>query len=51
MDGGSWLGLMMGVLVPPRLPAGQLVGYAQRAERLGFAEVLVAARREPPARV
>jgi 5,10-methylenetetrahydromethanopterin reductase len=34
--------LMIGVLVPPRLPAGQLVGYAQQAEQLGFAEVWVA---------
>jgi 5,10-methylenetetrahydromethanopterin reductase len=34
--------LMIGVLVPPRLPAGRLVGYAQEAEQLGFAEVWVA---------
>jgi 5,10-methylenetetrahydromethanopterin reductase len=33
---------MIGVLVPPRLPADQLVGYAQKAEQLGFHEVWVA---------
>ncbi len=32
----------IGVLVPPHLPAGQLLGYAREAERLGFAEVWVA---------
>jgi alkanesulfonate monooxygenase SsuD/methylene tetrahydromethanopterin reductase-like flavin-dependent oxidoreductase (luciferase family) len=31
-----------GVLVPPDIPAGDLVGYAQKAEQLGFAEVWVA---------
>ena len=31
-----------GVLVPPHIPPGQLVSYAQQAERLGFAEVWVA---------
>jgi hypothetical protein len=31
----------IGVLVPPRMPAGQLVGYAQKAEQLGFPEVWV----------
>jgi 5,10-methylenetetrahydromethanopterin reductase len=32
---------MIGVLVPPYLPAGHLVGYAQEAEQLGFPEVWV----------
>jgi 5,10-methylenetetrahydromethanopterin reductase len=36
------VGLMIGVLAPPRLPPGDLVGYAQKAEQLGFAEVWVA---------
>jgi 5,10-methylenetetrahydromethanopterin reductase len=36
------VGPMIGVLVPPRLAAGHLVGYAQKAEQLGFAEVWVA---------
>jgi 5,10-methylenetetrahydromethanopterin reductase len=31
-----------GVLVPPHIPAGDLVGYAQKAEQLGFAEAWVA---------
>jgi 5,10-methylenetetrahydromethanopterin reductase len=35
------VGPVIGVLVPASLPAGQLVGYAQEAERLGFAEVWV----------
>jgi 5,10-methylenetetrahydromethanopterin reductase len=35
-------GPKVGVLVPPRLPAGELVGYAQQAEQLGFHEVWVA---------
>jgi hypothetical protein len=33
---------MIGVLVPPRLPPEDLVGYAQRAEQLGFPEVWLA---------
>jgi 5,10-methylenetetrahydromethanopterin reductase len=33
---------MIGVLVPPKLPPQQLVGYAQRAEQLGFPAVWVA---------
>jgi 5,10-methylenetetrahydromethanopterin reductase len=33
---------MIGVFVPPRLPAEHLVGYAQKAEQLGFPEVWVA---------
>jgi 5,10-methylenetetrahydromethanopterin reductase len=32
---------MIGVLVPPYLPAEGLVGYAQKAEQLGFPEVWV----------
>jgi alkanesulfonate monooxygenase SsuD/methylene tetrahydromethanopterin reductase-like flavin-dependent oxidoreductase (luciferase family) len=32
----------VGVLVPPQIPAGHLAGYAQKAERLGFAGVWVA---------
>jgi len=36
------VGPMIGVLVPPRLPAEHLVGYAQKAEQLGFPEVWVA---------
>src|ERR1700684_856733 len=36
------MGLMIGVLVPPRLPAQHLVGYAQKAEQRGFPEVWVA---------
>ena len=32
---------MIGVLVPPNLPAEGLVGYAQKAEQLGFPEVWV----------
>jgi 5,10-methylenetetrahydromethanopterin reductase len=35
-------GPKVGVLVPPRLPAGELAGYAQQAEQLGFHEVWVA---------
>ena len=31
-----------GVLVPPHIPARDLVGYAQKAEQLGFAEAWVA---------
>lgn len=34
--------LKVGVLVPPRLPARNLTGYAQQAERLGFHSVWVA---------
>jgi len=34
-------GPKIGVLVPPHLPAGQLAGYARKAEQLGFAEVWV----------
>ena len=34
--------LQTGVLVPPHIPAGDLVGYAQKAEQLGFAEAWVA---------
>jgi 5,10-methylenetetrahydromethanopterin reductase len=36
------VGPVIGVLIPPRLPPGDLVGYAQKAERLGFPEVWVA---------
>jgi 5,10-methylenetetrahydromethanopterin reductase len=32
----------VGVLVPPHIPPGQLVSYAQQAEQLGFSEVWVA---------
>ena len=32
---------MIGVLVPPNIPARHLVGYAQQAEQLGFPEVWV----------
>jgi 5,10-methylenetetrahydromethanopterin reductase len=32
---------MIGVLVPPHLPAEHLVGYAQKAEQLGFPEAWV----------
>jgi 5,10-methylenetetrahydromethanopterin reductase len=35
-------GPKVGVLVPPRIPAGELAGYAQQAEQLGFHEVWVA---------
>jgi 5,10-methylenetetrahydromethanopterin reductase len=35
-------GLKIGVLVPPRIPARDLAGYAQQAERLGFHSVWVA---------
>jgi 5,10-methylenetetrahydromethanopterin reductase len=35
-------GPKVGVLVPPRLPARELAGYAHRAEQLGFDEVWVA---------
>lgn len=31
-----------GVLVPPRVPPAQLVGYARQAEQLGFAEIWLA---------
>ena len=31
-----------GVLVPPHIPVGDLVGYVQKAEQLGFAEAWVA---------
>jgi 5,10-methylenetetrahydromethanopterin reductase len=34
-------GPKVGVLVPPSIPAGHLVGYAQKAEQLGFPEVWV----------
>jgi 5,10-methylenetetrahydromethanopterin reductase len=33
---------MIGVLVPPKLPPQQLVGYAQKCEQLGFGEVWLA---------
>jgi 5,10-methylenetetrahydromethanopterin reductase len=33
---------VVGVLVPPHIPPGQLVSYARQAEQLGFAEVWVA---------
>ena len=32
----------IGVLVPPHIPAGDLAGYAQKAEQLGFAEAWIA---------
>jgi alkanesulfonate monooxygenase SsuD/methylene tetrahydromethanopterin reductase-like flavin-dependent oxidoreductase (luciferase family) len=32
----------VGVLVPPHIPAGHLIGYAQQAEQLGFDEIWVA---------
>jgi 5,10-methylenetetrahydromethanopterin reductase len=35
-------GPKVGVLVPPRIPAVELAGYAQQAEQLGFHEVWVA---------
>jgi 5,10-methylenetetrahydromethanopterin reductase len=35
------VGRMIGVLVPPHLPAEHLVGYAQKAEQLGFPEAWV----------
>jgi alkanesulfonate monooxygenase SsuD/methylene tetrahydromethanopterin reductase-like flavin-dependent oxidoreductase (luciferase family) len=39
MVGGA--GLAVGVMLPRELPADQLVGYARRAEELGFAELWV----------
>jgi 5,10-methylenetetrahydromethanopterin reductase len=42
MNGPVEDGPKIGVLVPPSIPARDLVGYAQRAEQLGFAEIWVA---------
>jgi len=41
MHGSVPVGLKIGVLVPSCLPAEHLVGYAQKAEQLGFAEAWV----------
>jgi 5,10-methylenetetrahydromethanopterin reductase len=42
MSGPVQDGPRIGVLVPPSIPAGELVGYAQHVERLGFPELWVA---------
>jgi 5,10-methylenetetrahydromethanopterin reductase len=42
MHGSVPDGPAVGVLVPPRIPAAELVGYARQAERLGFHEVWLA---------
>ena len=41
MHGPAPDGPKVGVLVPANMPAGQLVGYARKAEQLGFPEVWV----------
>jgi 5,10-methylenetetrahydromethanopterin reductase len=42
MRGPVPAGPITGVLVPPHMPAGDLVGFARKAEELGFPEVWVA---------